>query len=285
MYATVKWFQIKSDPELESQINDRISFKSFLDMPWDCPSPDHSTFSRFRKRLSKDAMIQINSVLLKQFYQLGLSINEGVAVDARLVKSASKPVSKDKMKELIEKHDTPEGKLDKNGNLKKFTRDLESDWTIKNNKPHFGLKEHSSIDTKNGFILATTLSPSSHNDSKYLPYAVIYSMHAEKIKIAYADKGYAGAPNRNFLALNNIKDCIMRKDNINAKLTDFEIQRNKAISKYRYIVEQYFGISHLHDNGNKARFPKMMTNIMDIMFRQFAFNLKKGAKILEVLPV
>ncbi len=48
-----KWFQIKSDPELESQINDRISFKSFLDMPLDYSSPDHSTFSRFRKRLSK----------------------------------------------------------------------------------------------------------------------------------------------------------------------------------------------------------------------------------------
>src|SRR5210317_818610 len=76
-----KWFQIKSDPELESQINDRLSFKSFLDLPMDYPSPDHSTFSRFRKRLSKDAMIQINSVLLKQFHQLGLSINEGVAVD------------------------------------------------------------------------------------------------------------------------------------------------------------------------------------------------------------
>ncbi len=28
-----KWFRIKSDPELESQINDRISFKSFLKLP------------------------------------------------------------------------------------------------------------------------------------------------------------------------------------------------------------------------------------------------------------
>ncbi len=77
----------------------------------------------------------------------------------------------------------------------------------------------------------------------------------------------------------------MRKDQINAKLTDFEIERNKAISKYRYIVEQYFGISHKYDNGNKARFPQIMKNIIDIMFRQFAFNLKKGAKILEAIPI
>ena len=275
-----KWFQIKSDPELESQINDRISFKSFLDLPMDCPSPDHSTFSRFRKRLSKDAMVQINSILLKQFYQLGLKVNEGVAVDARLVKSASKPLSSKKMEEFKKHLDSPAGKLDKNGDPRKYTRDHESDWVIKNEKPHYGLKEHASVDVQYGFILATT-----HNDSKYLPYAVCYSMHAGKILVAYADKGYTGAPNREFPALNNIKDGIMRKDNINAKLTDFEIQRNKAISKYRYIVEQYFGISHKYDNGDRARFPQLMKNITDIMFRQFAFNLKKGAKILEIIPV
>ncbi len=277
-----KWFQIKSDPELESQINDRISFRSFLKLPMDCSSPDHSTFSRFRKRLSKNAMIKINSELLWQFNQQGLSINEGIAVDARLVKSASKPVSKNKVKELK----TSKDKLDKNGFPKKFSRDIDSDWTIKNNKPHYGLKEHTAVDTENGFILSTNLSPSSHSDSKYLPYAVIYSLHTkDKVKKVYADKGYAGSPNREFLALNNIKDGIMRKNNINAKLTEFEIERNKCISKFRYIVEQYFGISHKYDNGNKARFPKIMTNLTDIMFRQFAFNLKKGTKILEIIPV
>ncbi len=55
-----KWFQVKSDPELESQINDRISFKSFLELPLEHPSPDHSTFSRFRSRLSEDAMIKVS---------------------------------------------------------------------------------------------------------------------------------------------------------------------------------------------------------------------------------
>jgi IS5 family transposase len=155
----------------------------------------------------------------------------------------------------------------------------------KNEKPHYGLKEHTSVDTENGFILSTNLSPASHHDSKYLPFAVIASMHtSDKIQTTYADKGYAGAPNRGFLALNNIKDGIMRKDNINAKLTELEIQRNKTISKFRYIVEQYFGISHLHDNGGRARFTQVMKNQIDLMFRQFAFNLKKGAKILEVLP-
>ena len=130
------------------------------------------------------------------------------------------------------------------------------------------------------------MTPASHNDSPSLPRAVVYSMHTkDKTKIVYADKGYPGSPNRNFLALNNIKGGIMRKDGKNTKLTQLEIERNKGISKLRYIVEQYFGISHKYDNGNKARFPEIMKNIIDIMFRQFAFNLKKGAKLIGALHV
>ena len=77
----------------------------------------------------------------------------------------------------------------------------------------------------------------------------------------------------------------MRQDEINAKLTESEIERNKAISKYRYIVEQYFGISHKYDSGDRARFTTIFKNLMDLMFRQFAFNLRKGAKILGAIPV
>ena len=54
-----KWFHIDSDPELENQINDRLSFKKFLGLSFSKPSPDHSTFSRFRSRLTKTA-IQLN---------------------------------------------------------------------------------------------------------------------------------------------------------------------------------------------------------------------------------
>jgi len=102
-----KWFRINSDPDLKNQINDRWSFKKFLHLPLSTPSLDHSTFSRFRKRLSKQAMDQINTEILRQFEGQGLSINEGIAVDARRVKSASRPVSNDQLKELRKKRTHP----------------------------------------------------------------------------------------------------------------------------------------------------------------------------------
>ena len=281
-----KWFHIDSDPELESQINDRISFKKFLGLSLNDPSPDHSTFSRFRKRLTKNTMDQINSVTLRQFEQQGLNINEGVAIDARLVKSASRPVSNEKLEQLREKHDSPEGRLDKNGNPKKFSRDIESDWNAMKDDPLFGLKEHASVDVNNGFILATTMTPASVNDTNYLPYCTVYSRHTQQpIEKVYADKGYAGAPNRQFLAENEIADGIMRKNTTTAKLTDLEIERNKAISKVRYIVEQYFGISHLHDDAKRARFTTIAKNKMDCWCRQAAFNIMRGLKILRLITV
>jgi IS5 family transposase len=276
-----KWFRIPSDPELENQINDRISFKKFLGLPLDKLSPDHSTFSRFRSRLSKEAMVKLNNEVLAEFARRGLSINEGIAVDARLVKSASKPLSKDDLRGAKEKRDTPEGKRDKDGNVLKFSRDVQSDWTVKNDEPHYGLKEHASVDVNHGFILATMMTPASVHDSNYLPYLTLASCHTKNpIGKVYADKGYYGEPNRSFLHLNEIEDNIMRKDTRAAKITKVEIERNKRISKKRYIVEQYFGLSHLHGGAYRARFTTIMKNTWDSMCRQMAFNLARGSRLL-----
>lgn len=281
-----KWFHINSDPELESQINDRISFKKFLGLSFDDPSPDHSTFSRFRKRLSKKAMEQINSQILRHFENQGLNINEGVAIDARLVKSASHPISNKEIENQKKKRNTPEGKLDKNGKPLKFSRDMESDWTIKNDKPHYGLKEHASIDVNHGFILAATLTPASVNDSNLLPYCTVYSRHTKQsLEKVYADKGYFGKPNRDFLSMNNIADGIMRKNTTTAKLTSYEKKCNKKISKVRYVVEQYFGISHLHDEAYRARFTTIIKNKFDCWYRQAAYNIKRGLKILGAATI
>ena len=136
-------------------------------------------------------MDQLNSEILRQFECQGLTINEGVAVDARLVKSASRPLSNDQLKEIREQRHTPEGKLDKNGNVRKYSRDIEWDWVVQNDNPHFGLKEHAGIDTNHGFILATAMTPASVHDTNYFSYCTIYSRHTKQsIEKVYADKGY-----------------------------------------------------------------------------------------------
>lgn len=55
----------------------------------------------------------MNNEILLQFAHKDLTINEGTAIDARLVKSASRPMSNEDIKKLKNKRGTPEGKLDK----------------------------------------------------------------------------------------------------------------------------------------------------------------------------
>ena len=150
----------------------------------------------------------------------------------------------------------------------------------------FVINEGVAVDANHGFVLATELTQASVSDSVYLPYVVAASCHTEEpIDKVYADNGYDGEPNRSFLAMNNIADGIMRRSTRSTKLTDTEMERNKLLSKKRYIVEQYFGISHLHYGAFRARFPRMINNALDNLFRQMAFNLFRGNQILGTVKI
>ncbi len=79
--------------------------------------------------------------------------------------------TKDELKKKRAHRSTEEARKDKNGKPLKFSRDLESDWTIKNDTPHFDLKEHTAVDVKHGFVLATIHSQASVHDTNYLQSA------------------------------------------------------------------------------------------------------------------
>jgi len=67
-----------------------------------------------------------------------------------------------------------------------------------------------------------------------------------------ADKGYASRENREFLQSKQIKGSIMFKAQRNRPLTEVEQEQNKTISKFRYRIEQTFGIKKLHFNFDRA---------------------------------
>ncbi|HPA08491.1 MAG TPA: IS5 family transposase [Methanoregulaceae archaeon] len=270
-----KWFGIRSDPELENQINDRVSFKVFVGLPLGDPSPDHSVISRFRDRVGSKVMERVHAEILGQLQKKGFSIDAGLAVDARLVKSASTPVSRDKIEE--KKQEREQRKQDLTKKPMRFGRDLESDWTRRKDVPFYGMKEHASVDVISGLVMSTLLSPASEHDTNYLQYVVVNGIHTKKLPPkVYADKGYHGQANREFLYLNDIADGIMRKDERNATLTQLEIERNKMISKVRYKIEQYFGVTALHQGAGRARFTTLAKEGWDRLCHAIAFNIKRS---------
>jgi IS5 family transposase len=81
------WFQIKSDVELESLINDRFSFKKFIGLKATDPAPDSSTFSRFRKRLTLKKYDRVLSDISDQLSCRNIIINMGSVMDIRIIQS------------------------------------------------------------------------------------------------------------------------------------------------------------------------------------------------------
>lgn len=79
------WFQIKSDVELESLINDRFSFKKFIGLLVRKPAPDSSTFSRFRKRLTLEKYDMVLSDISDQLSNKNIIINMGSITDIRVI--------------------------------------------------------------------------------------------------------------------------------------------------------------------------------------------------------
>lgn len=284
-----KWYGIDSDPELENQINDRLSFKRFIGIPLRQTAPDHSLISRFRKRVSLAVMEKIHSELLKQFSEKGYSIEGGMAIDARLVKSSARPKSNEKIKGEKAKRETTEGKLDRTGNPLKFKSDVDSNWTVRDDIPFYGMKEHAAIDVGSGLILSTYMSKASEHDTNYFQSVAVRGMQGQEMPPkVYADKGYCSQDNREFLHMNQMADGIMRKEYPNAKLTDLEHERNKGISKIRYKIEQYFGITERHMGAGRARFTTLIKEYWNRLCQVMAFNTKRvllaeRRKIQEVM--
>ena len=221
-------------------------------------------------------MERIHRELLGQFSKKGYSIEGGMAIDARLVKSAARPKSTEKIEEERLKRETTEGNLDKKGKPLKFRSDVDSDWTVRHEEPFYGMKEHAALDVESGLVLSDWISKASEHDTNYFQTIAVKGMHGEENpSIIYADKGYCGQDNRVFLNRNEIADGIMRKDYKNAKLTEWELFRNKMISKIRYKIEQYFGLTERQMGGGRARFTTLLKENWNRLGMVIAFNIKR----------
>jgi len=78
------WHRL-SDPALEEQLRDRLSFRRFAGFSLTDRTPDHSTLWRFRAELSRDGLItRVFDEITRQFEIKGLILKHGTLVDATL---------------------------------------------------------------------------------------------------------------------------------------------------------------------------------------------------------
>src|SRR3989344_4745888 len=215
------WYGL-SDPELEFQCNDRISFQNFIGL--DQKIPDFSTVWRIRDRLKekgKDKLIW--KELQDQLDEKGYEIKKGVIQDASFVEADTgrKRIQKEKKAEK-------EGKKIEYSEKQKKHIDRNGTFAVKNGQVYYGYKCHLKSDVDNQLIREYEVSTASLHDSE-VDLVEGNDKIAYHDKIAYRDKGYFGKK----LKAENVEDKTMKRGTRKRKLNGGEQKRNKAISRIR----------------------------------------------------
>jgi len=231
-----------SDPELERQVTDRISFRKFIGFTTEIP--DFSTVWLFRDRLIESGKYEeVWYTFQAQIDLKGLKITRGVIQDATII---------------TEHPGTPSSKVSR-GEKSKTRRSKDGTWTKRGETPYFGYKLHALIDKECHLIRRIETTTASVHDSQ-----VDLSMPGETV---YRDKGYFG-----------VKPCAamdktMKRAVRGRPLTIKEKRRNRAISRVRRVIERSFAVIKRTFHGDHVLVTTVERVHLKNLFSSFSFNL------------
>jgi IS5 family transposase len=254
-----KWFNL-SDPQLEEQLKDRISFRRFAGLSQQDPTPDETTFVKFRGRL-REAKLDgaIFEAILRHVEGQGLLVKSGTIVDATII-------------EQSRGHKT--GKKDEKGE-DITTRDGEASFTKKNDTSYHGYKMHTATDTS-GLITAVVTSTASHHDSRYIDELV----EAEQ-RAVFADSAYSDAERREELEQRGVLPAIIYKRNKGQKkLYPWQKKFNKLVSQVRAIGEHPYAWMKRLMSFTRCRYRGLRRNAFDFTMTAAAYNVRKAVSLL-----
>jgi IS5 family transposase len=249
------WYGL-SDPELEYQINDRLSFRNFLGFPEEVP--DFTTIWKARERL-KNAEVdkKIWSELQRQLTKKGYEVKKGVIQDATFIEAdvGKKRYYKEKKAkqkgERIEYTDKQKNHIDRDGSF-----------SVKNNQIHFGYKNHTKVDVDHHLIRDYEVTPANVHDGDI-------DLVKNKDLAAYRDRGYFGKQ----LHAKKVIDKTMMRGTRAGKINGGQQRYNKAISRIRAPGERPYAVIKRVFNGGRTLVKTLGRVKIKEMFKCFAYNL------------
>ena len=254
-----KWYNL-SDPQLEEQLKDRISFRRFVGLSQQDRTPDETTFVKFRRRLREaDLDAVIFDAILKHVERQGLLLKEGTIVDATIIEQArgQKTGEKDEKGQDI------------------TTRDPEASFTKKNGTSYHGYKMHTATDTS-GILTGVVVSTASHHDSRHIDELI----EGEK-RAVIADSAYSDAKRRQELEARGVLPGIIYKRNRGQKkLSAWQKKWNRLVSRVRAIGEHPYAWMKRLMNFTHCRYRGLRRNTFDFVMTAAAYNLRRAASLL-----
>jgi len=250
-----QWFGL-SDPQLEEQLRDRISFRQFIDLSLADTTPDETTFVRFRNRLRETGHISdLFESTLESLRARGLVLKTGTLVDATIIEAP-----------LGEKR--PDGTS---------TTDPAASKTYKHGRPYHGFKAHIATD-KRGIITDYVFDSASSSDHDHADHLL-----REETREAYGDSGYMSAQRKAALEARGVFCGIAyRRVKGQKELTAEQKAHNRFVAGIRAIVEHPF--AWMRKMGFwRARYRGLARNAVHFALRAIAYNWKRSFS-LTVIP-
>jgi transposase, IS5 family len=251
-----------SDPALEAQVRDRLSFRRFSGLSLSDATPDHATLGRFRAELSRDGLIdRVLAEINRQLDARGLIVKRGTLVDALFLQARARPPR------------TP--RKGAQGPVKP-SADRDARWGRKGAKSVFGYKVHVGVDQDHTLIRRVSVTDASVTDTEEAD-ALICGDEAA----AYGDQAYHTHARHARLKAAGIKDRLMRRPNKHHPvLPRREKRRNALIAKVRSAVERPFAVFKERYGLRRLRAFSLAANRTTCVLAACAYNLRRSAAVL-----
>lgn len=258
------------DDELEYQVNDRLSFMSFLELGLEDKIPDAKTVWLFREQLTQQDLI---TELFEQFnlhlQENGYQAKGGQIIDATLIPVPKQRNTREEHKQISNGEKPAEWEKQPHRSSQK---DTDARWTKKNSQSHFGYKNHINIDREHGLIRKYEVTDASVHDSQML--GGLIDPDNEKMEI-WADSAYRSRVTENVLEKLGIISQIHERGFRNNPLADSQKEKNKEKSKIRALVEHVFG-SWVTEMGGKLVRAIGKERVAGIIgLKNLAYNMKR----------
>jgi IS5 family transposase len=244
-----------SDPELEFQCNDRLSFRNFLGYP--DKVPDFTTIWKIRERLHKAGIDNlIWDELQRQLIAKGYTIKKGVIQDATFIESDQ---GKKRIQE--EKNAKNRGKEKEYTERQKSHMDKDASFTIKGKNIHFGYKDHVKMDIDYQLIRDIEITTAKVHDNNI-------NLVTERDVSAYRDRGYfrGNLPK-------GVEDNTMLRARRGHRLNGGQLKRNTKLSRIRSIGERPFAVIKSVFHGGRTMVKTLQRVRIKEIFKGIAYNL------------
>ena len=258
-----------SDYVIESELNDRLSFKMFAGLEVEEAPPDHSTISRFRDRLGAERFKDIFNRTVAMAREKGIITDKLHIIDATDVKA----------------------KVDLY-RIKKEHKDKEPDTYIDNHspdkdarigrkhggKPCYGYKAHAIMDAESEIILNVDTAPADKQEAGLLEPL---SKPLDKPKAMTADKAYDHQDNHGYLSKNRIRNGIVIRKNHTKEYIKKHIKRVSQIAKsIRPVIEHKMSDMKQNHGLGLARYIGLIKTRVQVYMTAISVNIKRMIKLI-----